>query len=215
MKRSPHRILFVTVAGLVLLAVLACALPELQQFITPQTPLTSTAPPTETPPSAEIPGCPGNILVNGGFEAGARGWDYTGSEHGQAIPSLPLVDRPEQVHSGKLAAHLGGYETASDRLSQTFIVPPRGQLSLWWMYHSPDPIKDRDYMAGRIVLPNNEDGLPVFYAGGDAPQDTWQQAVVDLTEYAGQRVTLEFGTSNDNYYASWMVVDDICVQPAP
>lgn len=215
MKRSHHHFLFVTVAGLVLLAVLACALPELQQFITPQTPLTSTAPPTETPPSAEIPDCPGNILVNGGFEAGARGWDYTGSEHGQAIPSLPLADRPEQVHSSKLAAHLGGYETASDRLSQTFIVPPRGQLSLWWMYHSPDPIKDRDYMAGRIVLPNNEDGLPVFYAGGDAPQDTWQQAVVDLTEYAGQRVTLEFATSNDNYYASWMVVDDICVQPAP
>ena len=67
-------------------------------------------------------------------------------------------------------------------------------------------------MAGRLVLPNNEDGLPIFYAGGDAPQGSWQQTILNLGEYAGQRVTLEFSTSNDNYYASWMAIDDICVQ---
>ena len=119
------------------------------------------------------------------------------------------------MHGGETAASLGGYETASDSLTQSFVVPENGQLSLWWIYRSPDPIKDRDYMAGRLVLPNNEDGLPIFYAGGEAPQGSWQQTILNLGEYAGQRVTLEFSTSNDNYYASWMAIDDICVQTMP
>jgi hypothetical protein len=197
---------------LLLAAVLACGLPELKTLIASITPVT---PATETPTPPDAMNCPGNMVVNGGFEQGDQSWSYAGNEHGQAIPALPLLQGAENVHGGETAASLGGYETASDSLTQSFVVPENGQISLWWFYRSPDPIKDRDYMAGRLVLPNNEDGLPIFYAGGDAPQGTWQQTIVNLADYAGQRVTLEFSTSNDNYYAGWMAIDDICVQTMP
>lgn len=140
---------------------------------------------------------------------------YEGQEHGRPIAALPLARVKEQVHSGKQAALLGGYETASDQLSQSFIVPANGLLSLWWMYHSPDPIPERDMLAARLVLPNNEDGLPLFFAAADIVQDHWQAVEMDLSAYAGQRLTLEISTYNDNYYFSWLAVDDICLTSRP
>jgi hypothetical protein len=200
---------------LLLAATLACNLPDVSQLIAAISPSPSDTPPTETPAVPDEPNCPGNALVNGGFEQGDVGWIYSGTEHGQAIPALEFLQGTGNVHGGDLAAKLGGYETSSDNLSQTFVVPENSQLSLWWIYRSPDPIKDRDYLGARLILPNNEDGLPVFFAGGDAPQETWQQTMLDLSDYAGQRLTLEFSTFNDNYYAGWIAVDDICVQPVP
>lgn len=210
-----RRVFLILLSLLLLAALLACGLPELQQLLigTPSAAVPTT--PSEASPGSHTEDCLENALVNGSFEEGAAGWTYSGTEHGRAIPDLPLTQSSQNVHSGENAALLGGFETASDNLSQTFIVPAGGQLSLWWMYHSPDPIQDRDTLLGRLVLPGNEDGLPLFYAGGDIPQDTWQQTLLDLSTYAGQRLTLEFSTYNDNYYASWLVIDDICIQATP
>jgi len=210
-----RRFLILLLSILLLAAMLACGLPEIQQMISAITPAPSALIPSDPPAQASLWDCPGNVLLNGGFEQAGEGWTYNGTEHGQEILTLPLTQGAQTVHGGESAALLGGFENASDNLSQTFIVPPNGQLSLWWIYNSPDPIKERDTLLGRIILPDSEDGLPVFYAGGDALQEIWQQTIVDLSDYAGQRLTLEFSTYNDNYYASWLALDDICIEAAP
>lgn len=210
-----RRLLLTLLALLLLPALAACgmleiATPEGERL--PGSPGPAPGESTSTPAGSD---CPGNLLTNGGFELGEEGWIYEGQEHGRPIPALPLARVKEQVHSGKQAALLGGYETASDQLSQSFIVPANGLLSLWWMYHSPDPIPERDMLAARLVLPNNEDGLPLFFAAADIVQDHWQAVEMDLSAYAGQRLTLEISTYNDNYYFSWLAVDDICLTSRP
>jgi hypothetical protein len=206
-----RRFFVLLIASIILAVLLIIAWPFLGHFLSSQSPTVTVT----IPPEPADEACPGNVLINGSFEQGGEGWLFSGSEHGQAIPALRFLDENAGAYRGKYSAMLGGFETASDNLSQSFLVPERGVLSLWWYYRSPDPIKDRDTMLGRLVLPTGEDALPVFYAGGDVPQETWQQTSLDLADYAGQRLTLEFSTYNDNYYAGWLAIDEICLQSKP
>ena len=58
-----RRLLILFFCILVLAAVLACGLPEMQRMIASITPVTPTTPATESPTPPECPGLPGEYLV--------------------------------------------------------------------------------------------------------------------------------------------------------
>lgn len=88
------------------------------------TPVPDADPPDADPPDAEPPCTVQDLalLTNAGFDLGATGWNQSSSGGFSLIE--PSTNLPIVPHTPDYAAWLGGYDSGSDELWQTVIVPP-------------------------------------------------------------------------------------------
>ena len=157
---------------------------------------------------------------NGGFENGLTGWTTGGVD--------PPATSTTQFHSGSSSALLGVIQpanaTAGDsNISQTVAIPASGKttLSFWYWPATADDLCSGnackfDWQEAQIQSTSGTTLASIFKSNSNS--QTWTQATVDMTPYAGQNVVLYFNVHQDSSSPAddtWMYVDDVSLtQPS-
>ncbi|MFZ5816854.1 MAG: S8 family serine peptidase [Bacillota bacterium] len=154
-----------------------------------------------TPPPSD------SVIANGGFEEGTSPWVQSSTGGYELI----TTDRP---HTGSYSAWLGGYNSGTDKISQTVTIPSGGQLSYWWYQTSQEGTSTAyDYFRVRLYDPNS--GALVATVKTRSNRDArnaWYQDSIDLSGYAGQTLRIEFSVTTDFIYPTSFWVDDVALQ---
>jgi hypothetical protein len=159
--------------------------------------------------------CPGNAVTNGDFELGSTGW-YTYTD-GWGYKKHRLIGSLAQgflVHTGQYGAFLGGDEGTWDVITQVITIPAQAQISYWWQLGSYETLPHHDFFRLDLLA---LDGTVVATLALHDDQDEsgeWQQDLVDVSAYAGGPWILRLHMYNDNYYFSWIHLDDFCLRAA-
>lgn len=172
---------------------------------TPSPTSTPTASPTATTPPTAEPGETPNPydddpIQDGGFEIG-NGWTY----------SDPAIRTTAWPISGQYSAALGGESNSADVIEQTVIVPADGQLSYAWLaaasYGGYSSVNRGDRLVLEVEL---EDGSNAAFTLAHPPREEgWRNLTVDLSEFAGQSVTLRFQVQINSGSSTTFIVDDV------
>lgn len=167
-----------------------------------------------------VSACPGNLLLNGGFESGIEPWVSfsTGTD--------PLIydatqDTYEGVtpHGGQRLGWLGGVPSETNRLSQTVSIPSaaarlglQGSLRIQIL----EEHSNVDILRIRLVV----DGQPIpvaEFTNGDVTEDWFDFAPMPLVMLDGQAVTVTLEIESEisagpgtNFY-----VDDLALVCLP
>jgi N-acetylmuramoyl-L-alanine amidase len=135
---------------------------------------------------------PPPVIINGGFE----------TDEGWTLNRLAVYDS-SLARSGARSMRLGILpgepvsQTIYSSVSQSFVVPegPTVTLSLWVYLRTGGDRDDLFYVG--LDDGSRQDRPLDSWRPGDLPENTWVERRVDLTPYAGQRVTLYIGVKND------------------
>lgn len=154
------------------------------------------------PVMAEVNGCQ-ELLVNGSME-GNDGWNV------QTNGTYDLYSN-YQARSGQRSAYLAGVNDATDMMRQTITLPANQQTTLrfWWLVNSEESSTGWDGLNVQIA---SADGTPqrVLFTASDRNADiNWQQATIDLSEFAGQTIQLQIEARTDASLSTDFFVDDI------
>lgn len=177
-------------------------------------------------------------FVNGNFEEGnLSGWGVIGD--GRIITQLGNIAPYGGSFMGIISTGLG-FTVQMGSLSQNFCVPADATtLSLYWNFLSEEFLEwvgsqYQDYFQITLVddvgnenilfyktIDNINDQYGVFYVSpeivfdqGDVYGTGWQFVSFDISEYAGQGVTLilSSGDVGDSIYDTVILLDDISIQ---
>lgn len=163
--------------------------------------------------AAQVPTCL-ELLVNGDFEEGSKGWSQASAGGYDLISDF-------HPRTGSLGAFLGGTNQADDRLSQPIVLPAglvSATLSFWWAIATVEP-SGASFDRLTVSL-RSTDGAPLAdltTIDNNAVENQWDQAEFDLTGYGGQSLILEFHATTDANNITDFYVDDasLVVCPAP
>lgn len=166
---------------------------------TPTASPTATTPPTVEPNETLDP-YGNDPIQDGGFENG-DGWTY----------SDPAIRATAWPISGQYSAALGGESGSDDVIEQTVTVPASGQLSYAWLaaasYGGYSSVSRADRLVLEVEL---ADGSNAAFTLAHPPREEgWRTPTVDLSEFAGQSVTLRFRVQINSGSSTTFVVDDV------
>lgn len=153
-------------------------------------------------PLANASGCT-NLVADSGLESGA-GWTT------QTNGSYAIISN-YATHTGVKAAYLAGTDNAQDQLSTKLNIPANQDVSLgfWWMVESEEESGDYD---GLSVIVADASGNPLktlLTLGNNDAQDFWQWSRLDMSEFGGQTVQLQFVAQVDSTLPTDFLVDDV------
>ena len=151
------------------------------------------------------------LMTNGGFEETAA-WEILDTPY-------PAAYSTAQAHSGSRALRAGiepGGEITQSYSSaqQTVTIPANTHSAVlrYWWYPVSDAADDLQY----VLILDNEGNILDSLLWTNADDQAWLSAQADLTEYAGQALTLRFGAYNDGDAGlTRMYVDDVSLQACP
>lgn len=172
-------------------------------------------PPTLTPtPTPPVP-----TLVNGNFEAGPHvGWTETSSHFDALIVTGSRLPNPVTPHSPVYVAWLGGRDNERADLAQSVAIPA-GYPTLRLRYHYWGASLDTGCAGNSDVayIKVNNTIRRTFLLCKSNDTNGWQEAFLDVTTYANQRVTLHFTLQLDSVQNSNFFLDDVsfCVNCGP
>jgi subtilisin family serine protease len=158
------------------------------------------------PPPPPPPPPPTEKIVNGGFEAGTSPWTQSSS----GGYSLITTTRP---HTGSYGAYLGGYNNATESISQQVTVPANGTLTYWW-YMTTSESGSTVYDRLRVRVLNSAGTVlatPRTWSNASGA-GLWRQDTLSLAAYAGQAVKVEFNATTDSSLVSSFFVDDVSLK---
>ncbi len=175
------------------------------------------------------------LLSNGDFESGAlTSWSTAGS--------IPVNVTSSSVHSGQYAALLGnptyscygGVPIDSAILQQNVSIPRQGDATLYFWYrlltedtthNNLAPNQLADTLDITIVDSSGRTATVLQVGGPDNRQLNcgewkeigWNSYAYDLSEYAGQTVTIRFSVSNriDGFFNTYVFIDDASLLWSP
>jgi hypothetical protein len=145
------------------------------------------------------------LLTNGGFEAGPVGWTQASAGGYDLISQF-------NPRSGQWGAYLAGANDADDRLSQPLALPADAisiTLRLWWSLESEEPPVPADTLTLSLVQPNGALLAELWRVDNTAALGVWDEAVFDLTAYAGQNVIVRFRAISDSFDLTDFYLDDV------
>ncbi|MCB0079693.1 MAG: hypothetical protein KDE47_02120 [Caldilineaceae bacterium] len=153
-------------------------------------------------PMANASSCT-NLVADSGLESGA-GWTT------QTNGSYAIISN-YATHAGVQAAYLAGADNAQDQLSTKLNVPANQEVSLsfWWLVESEEESGDYD---GLSVIVADAAGAPLktlLTLGNNDAQDYWQWSRLDMSEFGGQTVQLQFVAQADSTLSTDFLVDDV------
>lgn len=144
-----------------------------------------------------------SVLPNGSFES-SSGWTLQTQGNYNILSDYV-------AHSGTQSAYLAGVNNAVDSVS-TSVTLPAGQrvtMHFWWQVVTEENSGGYDGLS-LIVLDGSGNPRQLLFSVGDANAvDTWQQSLVDLSEYAGQTIQLKFQGQSDGSLISDFFLDDV------
>lgn len=158
---------------------------------------------TNTVPGGGGGGGGGGSLQNGGFESGTAPW----VEYSSGGYTLVSTNRP---HAGAYSAWMGGYNYATESVTQTVTVPTNGTLRYYWyMTSSEGTTTAYDYLRVKILNTSNTVLATVATRSNRDSRNAWIQDTVSLAGYAGQTVKIQFEVKTDSSVRTDFWVDDV------
>jgi hypothetical protein len=144
-----------------------------------------------------------NLIDNGHMES-ENGWT-TQSKGNYSLFS------DYQVRGGSRAAYLAGVDNAEDRLIRSLVLPTNRKLTLtfWWLVTTEENNSGLDQLT---LLLTNASGQPqrvLFTATDHSAVGSWQQFAVDLSDFAGESVQIQFVARTDSTLSTDFFVDDV------
>ena len=143
-------------------------------------------------------------LQNGDFEAGANGgWQ----EHTLKRANLIIHESALSVtpHSGVFAAHLANANNEVAVIEQDVTVQSTSSvLTYWYQIESKNKC---GFDIGGVVV--NDQVIDQFDLCQATQTTGWQQRRVDLSQFAGQTVNLQFRAETDAAAISTLYIDDV------
>lgn len=147
-----------------------------------------------------------NLITNGSIEESGNGWIT------QSNGSYSLFSN-YQAYTGKQSAYLGGVDNAQDQIRQTLALPANQKLTLsfWWLVNTTEMSAGWDGMTVQVADAN---GVPlrVLFAVSDRSAGlSWKQATLDLSDFGGQTIQLQFNARTDDSLATDFFIDEVAV----
>jgi len=144
------------------------------------------------------------ILKNGGFESNLSHWTQVGP-----------VARDTSLHKlGVASARIGSTSafTGDASIGQTFTVPFDGTTTLRFWYQLRCDFDRVEFDQQEVLFTGVNVNVSLLRTCDT--NTTWQQAVFDLTPWAGQTLTLTFRVHDDGYAydPTWMYIDAVSVK---
>jgi serine protease len=171
----------------------------------------TATPVTPTPPATTTPVATGGeeLIVNGGFE-GEGGWVFSQT-------AVPAGFATEVVHSGQRSARLGivsGYDLYSySSVHQTITIPAgiKRAMLTYWTYPISQDVYPNDLQLVLILDQHFRLVASADQSLSNARQ--WVPGAFDLTQFAGQTITVYFGVYNNGVTGrtTAMYLDDVTV----
>lgn len=165
------------------------------------TPTPTPAPtPTATPVPTPTPGgtCPGQLLVNPGFESGSTGWSAT---------SGVINTDGAYSHTGVGYAWLDGYGTThTDTLSQSATIKAGCAATLTYYLHITTQETTTTTAYDKLTLSINGVAKQTF--SNLNHNSGYVQKSLDLSAYAGTTVTIKWTGTEDTSLATNFWIDD-------
>jgi hypothetical protein len=178
-------------------------------------PPTPTLAPPPTPTLAPTP-APISGIINGDFEAGeGAGWTTAGGAF--------LVDEPGLARTGRWSVLFGGSDDSTETISQVVRVPADRPYLVYW-YTATSDLNSCDISRAYVWVDPN---FRSYTSVGDIVNShrnfcrsrqnvDYRRAVVDLQDYAGRTVELEFEMDTGSIgESSFWQIDDVSFQPSP
>lgn len=153
-----------------------------------------------------VAGCT-ELLQNGGFEAGAAGWQE------YSVQGYSLIS-DFNPRTGVLGAYLAGVNDADDRISQPVTLPAGASsitLRAWWYLATAETAGAFDTLAIWLLRPDNTPLTRLLRLDTTYPAGFWDEIVIDLSAYAGQTVVIQFVGQTDLSNISDFFLDDVSV----
>jgi uncharacterized protein (DUF736 family) len=144
-------------------------------------------------------------IANGGFEEGGAGWSQVSARGNDLISDF----RP---HFGIWGAYLGGVNDADDKLTQQITLPAAAvsiTLTAWWAIATEEEGVGFDRMTVSLLKPDHTLLANLLSVDSSATVNVWEQAELDLTDYRGQTVILQFHAATDASNLTDFYVDDV------
>lgn len=116
------------------------------------------------------------------------------------------------THSGKQAAYLAGANGAHDLLSTTVKLPTNQKsvvVTFWWQVQSQENGKYQDTLTVALVDAQGKLLQSLASLSSRDMSNQWQQHTVNITNFAGQTVQLQFVARTDAEAATDFFVDDV------
>lgn len=174
---------------------------------------TPTPAPTSTPTPTPTPGTGTNLIVNGGFESGSGPWVESSSGGYELVSSV----RP---HTGSYSAYLCGYNTCTDKIKQSVMVPSSySKITLtFWFYSDTTESSTTtcydNFYADLLTTSGSYIATPFTSCNKNATNG-WVQKTFDvssaLSSYKGQMVQVSFTGTNDYTNPTDFFVDDVAL----
>ncbi|MET9730199.1 M4 family metallopeptidase [Streptomyces sp. NPDC006458] len=148
---------------------------------------------------------PKQLLGNPGFESGRTVWTAT--------PGVIDNYSVQPAHTGSWRAWLVGYgSTHTDTLSQTVTIPAGCGASLTYWQHI-DTEEAMTSVRDQLTVQANATTVASF-SNLDA-NEGYVKKTYDLSAFSGQSVTLKFTGTEDNWYQTSFVIDDVALTINP
>jgi len=165
----------------------------------------------------EAGGLASAAIPNGSFEKGANGdWqeqsDQYSLQNGSLIVVAETVNALSQRFSGYVA-RLGGMHNENSVLNQTIELPESDELYLLFDY----AIRSND-LCGHDEATVDINGQQVAHYDlcVDHESESWLQEALDISQYAGQSIALQFSAQTDRQLVSSFMLDNLHLhQSAP
>jgi hypothetical protein len=160
-----------------------------------------------------IVGLPAQIgLPNGGFEAGATGWEIGSVQQQPVIVAAGDLPTGVAPRTGQNAAWLGNSDNETAFVQQQVVVPQSAPtLTYWQRISSAESRCHYDYVS---LWVNGEVVGSYGLCAGTASTG-WTRHSLDLEDYAGQIITLRIQVTTDGSIGSSLFLDDVGFQPPP
>ena len=170
---------------------------------------THTTIPTSTPTQTPIPV---TLLPNGDFEQGAAVWEPQVNAEALITNDPPA---PVTARSGAYVAGLPASQSDPAELDMLNVMVPLGEpyLGYWVWIRSTEPVCGDD-VGGVAISSTVRDRFNLCAA---TQTNGWVKRSLDLSDYAGQSVTiiLGAGTFDTTAVDSFLYVDDVGFQAVP
>ncbi len=118
-----------------------------------------------------------------------------------------MVSTTTTARTGSWRAWLGGANSETAEISQSYTVPAGGATLTYWYRISSTDSCGYDYGYVRV----NTTNVKTYNLCSTSATSTYVQGSVNLAAYAGQTVSLKFRATTDSSYSSSFYVDDVAV----
>ena len=140
-------------------------------------------------------------ILNGDFESGQDGSWTEFSSGGYAL----IYGGIDWAQSGSWIAYLGGYDDATDQLSQSVTISASHPYLHFWYRIDSEDFCGYDYSY--IVVDGNYEAYAELCV--DTSTSDWAHAVIDLSYYAGSTVSLMFEVVTNSSLISHFFLDTV------